>query len=87
MRYVVACLAIAAMSGCASSLMSDSRLQAAIAKSLNEPDPSDVQIISRDEQWPATYVTVVGKHTGKRRCIVGGGDWSSLGVIYPPACS
>lgn len=75
-----------AVSGCASTLMPNSRAEDAIATSLHEPSAADVQVIQRQERWPSTYFTVRTTHHGIRHCIINGGTIDQLGVVYPAAC-
>ena len=83
-KHTLAALAILAVPGCAETMMSDNRLQAAVGNALNDPNV----LISNRKYDGATNTYVVARtNHGTYSCTVNGGGALALGIINPPVCT
>lgn len=83
----LACLGlVVAVSGCASTLLSDDRLRSTTAGTLGQPPASVVITDRRDDGLTNTFYTA---HTrrGVFACTINGGNVLTAGMVNPPVCN
>ena len=74
------------LTGCADTMMSDTKVRDSVAMSLGQPAAS-VRI--RDRQYDGMTNTFVTANTprGTYRCIINGGGVLAMGIINLPSCT
>lgn len=86
MKPSLAILAAVALSGCADTMLSDSRIRDSTALALNQP-ASAITISDRRGDGPMNTYYVASTPQGSYRCLIGGGSISQLGITEAPVCS
>lgn len=86
MKPILTLAAVVTLSGCADTMLSDSRIRDSTALALNQP-ASAITISDRRADGPMNtyYVAITPK--GSYRCLIGGGSISQLGITEAPECS
>ena len=74
-----------ALSGCADTMLSDSRIRDSTALALNQP-ASAITISDRRADGPMNTYYVASTPRGSYRCLIGGGSISQLGITEAPVC-
>ena len=86
MKPLLAILASLALSACADTMLSDSRIRDSTALALNQP-ASVITISGRRGDGPMNTYYVADTPKGSYRCLIGGGSISQLGITEAPVCS
>jgi hypothetical protein len=86
MRKAIGLIALLAVSGCASTLLSDDRLRANTAGVLGQPDSAVVITDRRDDGLTNTYYTARTRR-GVFACTINGGGLLAAGMVNAPVCS
>ena len=86
MKLISAAAALLALSGCADTMLSDSRIRDSTALALNQPAAA-VTISGRRADGPMNTYYVASTPSGSYRCLIGGGSISQLGITEAPECS
>lgn len=85
MKATMACLGLLIVSGCASTLLTDSRLRANTAGVLGQPDAAVTITNRHDDGLTNTYYTARTPR-GVFNCSINGGGLLAAGMINTPIC-
>lgn len=86
MKPIFVIAGVLALTGCADTMLSDSRIRDATALALNQP-ASAVTIFGRRGDGPMNTYYVASTPRGSYSCLIGGGSISQLGITEAPVCS
>jgi len=86
MKPLLAIVGALALSACADTMLSDSRIRDSTALALNQ-SASAITISGRRGDGPMNTYYVADTPKGSYRCLIGGGSISQLGITEAPVCS
>ena len=86
MKPILVIAGVFALTGCADTMLSDSRIRDSTALVLNQP-VSAITISDRRADGPMNTYYVASTARGSYRCLIGGGSISQLGITEAPVCS
>ncbi|MGI4802884.1 MAG: hypothetical protein ACRYG8_54400 [Janthinobacterium lividum] len=86
MKPILVLAGVLVLTGCADTMLSDSRIRDSTALALNQP-ASAVTISGRRGDGPMNTYYVADTPKGSYRCLIGGGSISQLGITEAPVCS
>jgi hypothetical protein len=86
-KATLACLSMAAsLAGCASTMLSDTRIQSATAGVLGQP-PASVSISDRRDDGMTNTYYIAHTPRGAYACTINGGGLLAAGMVNAPTCN
>jgi hypothetical protein len=86
-KATLACVGLViALSGCASTMLSNDRLRSNTAGALGQPDSAVIITDRRDDGLTNTYYKAKTPR-GVFACTINGGGLLAAGMVNPPQCS